>query len=113
LASGPVKILPGYLFPFRPPNPSNLSVGLSGRLIFVMAMYLNTNHIDWKPRLTTSGRFLPEYSSESSSLVYKPDTNLTIHYNSIAIHDKMEIILINELVTSLYVTTNSTKSPKH
>jgi hypothetical protein len=107
-----VKILAAYLSPSQPLIEADLSACLSGGLPVLMAGDLNARHVDWNSRLiTTRGRRLRDYAH--SCLIYGPDTPTTIPYNSSATPDALDIVITEDLVIPLYLTTCSALSSDH
>jgi hypothetical protein len=70
-----MEILAAYLSPSRPLIGANLTACFGGLLPVLMAGDLNTKHVDWISRLTTSrGKLLHDYADGNSCLIFGPDT---------------------------------------
>jgi hypothetical protein len=76
-----------------------------------MAGDLNGKHVEWNWRLITKrGRHLRDYANDHSCLIYGPETPTTIPYNSSAIPYVLDIVITENLVIAVYLTTCSALS---
>ena len=109
LASKPVKILRAvYLSSCQPFINLDLSACLGGSFPILMARDLNDKHVHWNSRLITPrGRGFCDCAIEYSCLIFKPDTLTTMPCNFFPIPDALDIIIAEDRVTPVYLTTCS------
>jgi len=113
-ASKPMKILMVYQSPSRTLMASELSASLGGGFFVVVAGDLNAKHVEWISWLLTNrDRLLRDYADKESCLIYGPNTPTTLPYNPSATPDVLNIVITEDLVTSMYPTTFSAISSDH
>jgi endonuclease/exonuclease/phosphatase family metal-dependent hydrolase len=114
MAGKPMKILAAYLSPSRPLIGADLTVCFGGRLPVLMAGDLNAKHVDWNSQLSTRrGKLLRDYANENSCLISGPHTPTTNPYNPSATHDVLDIVITQNLSSSVYLTLCSVLSSDH
>jgi hypothetical protein len=111
LASGPLKTLVLYLSPSRLIVCSDLSACFDGGVPVLMAGELNAKHVDWNSRLTTNrSKFMRDYASRNSSLIYGADSPTSFPYNSSATRDVLDVVITKDLTFPVYLTAYSALS---
>jgi hypothetical protein len=79
-----------------------------------MAGDLNAKHVDRNSRLTTTrGKFLRDYASGNSCLIYRQDAPTTLPYNSTATPDVLDIVITKDLTFPVYLTACLAPSSDH
>ena len=111
LAGRTLKILAAYLSPSRPLLGADETACFSGGLPVLMASNLNVKHLDWNSRLTKRrGKLLRYYADSNSCMIFGPDTQNTIPYNSSATPDAFDIAVTKDLAFPVYMTSCSALS---
>jgi endonuclease/exonuclease/phosphatase family metal-dependent hydrolase len=106
--------LVAYLSPSHSLIGADLTACFGGALPFLTAGDLNAKHVDWNFRLNKRrGKLLRDYVDENSCLIFGPGSPTTNPYNSSAIPNVLDIVIVKELPFPVYLTSCSALSSDH
>jgi hypothetical protein len=106
-----VKIHAAYLSPSRPLIGADVDACFGCGLPVILAGDLNSKHVDWNYRLsTTRGKLLRDYADSNSCLIIGPDSPTTNQYNPSATPDVLDIVITRDLHSPIDRTSCSALS---